>query len=318
MAMTAPVAPARRRAAQAQAAPLATDAPQQKTQAAASETTGVPAQVQTGQAALPSAQVWTNPYPTQYTAVPIASPPANPDLTPQDVAAQISEYSDWDKYLSSLGLTAANMSASTTTKVADIERALAERLDQNNWDTAGRGLAQSSIRDVNAANSATDAASAKGGAISSLVNQENFGAGEANKWGGVGGAKQAIDAKYGDIAAGHRAERAAAAAAAAPPPTPPAPPAPPAPNPFNPAPGTVGPMQGTQYGTQPNGTYVTDPSTQGMGSGQSNSGGKANVYMQDTGLRKGLRYIITDGHRKYESKPGAGDWGKGGIIKIGG
>jgi hypothetical protein len=265
---------------------------------------------------LPSAAVWQNPYPTTYVPVPIASPPANPDLTPQDIAGQVAEYADWDKYISGIGLTAANLSAATTARVRDIQDSLSRSLEANNWDTAARGLAQSSIRQANAAQAASSAATQQGDAAMQLGNQEGFFAGEQNKWAAPGGLKETIDNKYLGIAGANRAARV-------PPPTPPATPdqpaTSPASNPYNPPPGTVGLMQGggtppPQYGTQPNGTYITDPSTQME---HSNSGGQANVYLQDSGPRKGLRYIVVNGYRRYESNNGAGDWGKGGIVKIG-
>lgn len=42
----------------------------------------------------------------------------------------------------------------------------------------------------------------------------------------------------------------------------------------------------------------------------------AGVFLQDSGTRAGLRYIVQSGSRRYESKAGAGNWGKGGVIKI--
>jgi len=41
----------------------------------------------------------------------------------------------------------------------------------------------------------------------------------------------------------------------------------------------------------------------------------AGVFLQDAGERRGLRYIVQGGYRRYESRAGAGDWGKGGVIK---
>jgi hypothetical protein len=249
-------------------------------------------------AALPSAAVWQNPYPTTYVPVPIASPPANPDLTPQDVAAQTAEYADWDKYITGIGLTAANLAASTSSRIRDIQQGVAQSLDSNNWDTAARGLAQSSIRQNNAAQTASSAANQQSDAEQQLGNYESQFATELANWSKPGGLKETIDNKYLGVAAANRAARVPPPAPVvdtpAPPPAPaPAPPAAPAPAP---AP--------AQYSI----TQVS-PETPGH----------PGVYIQDHGPRAGLRYIIKNGGQKwYESKAGAGDWGKGGKIGAGG
>jgi hypothetical protein len=43
---------------------------------------------------------------------------------------------------------------------------------------------------------------------------------------------------------------------------------------------------------------------------------KPGVFLQDSGTRKGLHYIVQSGHRYYESHAGSGNWGKGGVVKI--
>lgn len=289
MAMT--TGAARRRSAapqQAGAAPTVPGAASagQGTQAPNSPAAAVPVQAKFG---VPSAaSTWTNPYPTSYAAVPIASPPANPNLTSMDVSNQIAEYSDWDKYLSGIGLQAANMSAEATTKVQDIEQAMAQSLENNNWDTASRGIAQSGIRDSDQTKINADAAVAKGGVTTGLSNFQNYAAGEQAKWGTQ--IKPGIDAKYTFIG-GENARAASEANAASQPVAPPA--APPA---------APGPASGHDSGpTKGNQVPV----------GGANSG----VQMQTAGERAGQRFIMKDGVRFYESKPGAGDWGNGGKIR---
>ena len=237
-----------------------------------------------------AANVWSNPYPTSFAAVPIAPPPTpSPYLTGVDVANRISEYADWDKYLGNIDLQAATMSNDTTTKVADIERSLAQNLDQTDWNMAARGLQASSIKDQSKAQQTGNAATQKGSAIQALTNQENFAAGEHNKFNTT--VAPSIEAKYRDIGAGHKADAdAAAAAATAPPPA--AAPAAAASTPI------VRSSAPTITGS------VAQPTTGG------------GVFVQDTGTRAGMRYIVKNGQRMYESRPGAGDWGAGGHATI--
>lgn len=292
--MATGIAPAKRRAQQA-AAPEGTGAAPTASAAATAPTTPVQAAapVQQTLGVPASASVWTNPYPTTFTPAPIASPPANPNLTPMDISNQITEYSDWDRYLTGLGVNAANLSAQASIKVADIERNQAQGLDNNNWDTAARGLAQSSIRDNNATAINTDAASAKGSEIAGVTNANTMLAGEQAKWGTT--AKPGIDAKYVFIG-GENARKISEN-------TPPAGPAAPA------APGPAGPAP---VGSSPSTGHDSGP-TKGQNVPPIGSTGNG-VFMQDTGPRAGLRYIISNNTRRYESRPGAGDWGKGGNI----
>jgi hypothetical protein len=252
---------------------------------------GVPAQPNVGAPALPSAQVWQNPYPTSFVGIPLASPPANPDLTPQDVAAQVGEYADWDKYITGIGMTAANLSAQTQAQVRAIEQSLSRGLESNDWDTAARGLAQSSIRQNTATDLAAGAATQEGSAISSLNNQNAFLQGEMAKWLQPGGLKETIDNKYLGIGATNRAARV---------PPPPAPDVPVAPI----GPGVAPPASAPPKGLSTPSITQVSPSTPGH----------PGVYLQDHGPRKGLRYIEKSGVKWYESKAGAGDWGKGGKI----
>lgn len=243
-----------------------------------------------------AAQTWVNPYATSYSYVPVASPPANPDLTPQDVAAQIAEYSSWDQYLSNIGLTAAQMSASTATKVQDIEQAMAQGLENNNWDTASRGISGSSISANNATQISSDAATQQGAATTALGNYENYAAGENAKFYGQGGVKQSIDAKYIGIGGQNKA-----AAAAANPPVSPVPATPQtSPSDFQPNGAPVKGVDRTPAPAPQKG--VVRPLT------------PPGVFMQTQGTRAGLRYIIKDGTRFYESKAGSSDWGKGGKV----
>lgn len=263
-----------------------------------------PATQTAGTPVLPSADVWKNPYSSSFSAIPLASPPSNPDLTPQDLTSQMQEYSDWDRYLNSIGLTAANLAATTATQVGGIERNQAQGLENNNWDTAARGLAASSIRDTNATDINTSAAAAKGGLITQLDNAQRHYGNEKNRWEGVGGMKEGIDAKYLGVAATNRANRAAAAtpAPAATAPAQPTPAAAPLPTIPGMTPAQV--AQAVQQLGSP--TVMSD-----MPGAQKNGG----IYMQGVGVRSGLRYQLKDGVRFYESKAGAGDWGKGGKIK---
>jgi hypothetical protein len=237
-----------------------------------------------------SASIWNNPYATGYAAVPVATPPANPDLTPIDVANQISEYTDWDKYLNGIGLQAANMSSDTTLKVGDIARALAQNLDSTDWNMAARGLGVSSIKDSAKTNLNSQAAAQQGNAVGNLTNFENYAAGERSNF--DTNVKPGIDAKYVEIGRGN----AAAAAAAAPPPAPP-------------AGGGGGAASAAAPATMQTGEGIVDPFRGGT------SGG-TQVFIQDHGQRAGMRYIYKNGARRYESRPGAADWGGGGVVAM--
>jgi hypothetical protein len=267
------------------------------------------AAIQRGKSA-DSASIWNNPYPMTYAAVPVAAPPVNPDLTPIDVANQIAEYSDWDKYLNGIGLQAANMSADTTLKVGDIARALAQNLDSTDWNMAARGLQASSIKDTQKTNQNAQAAAQEGNAISGLTNFENYSAGEANNFNT--NVRPGIDAKYGEIGRQNAAAAAAAAAAA----TPPAPPA---------GGGGGAPAQAVAApAMMQTGAGLKDPFAPKAGSANTASGSSTgssstgHVYVQTSGSRAGMRYIYKNGARRYESRPGAADWGAGGVVEIAG
>jgi hypothetical protein len=237
-----------------------------------------------------ASDVWHNPYQTNYAAVPVAPPPTpNPYLTGEDIGNRIAEYADWDKYLGNIDLQASNMAVDTTTKVADIERAVAANLEGANWNMAARGLGASSIKDSQKADISAQGANQKGGMIGQLANTENFAAGERAKFGTQ--IQPGIEAKYASIGGQHKADAdyAAAIAAAQNQPAPPA--------------NSTAAVGAVHSGVTPTVTGSTSQPTTGGG-----------VFYQDTGPRAGLRYIVYNGARRYESRPGAGDWGTGGVI----
>jgi hypothetical protein len=246
-------------------------------------------------AAVNASDVWHNPYHTNYAAVPVAPPPApNPYLTGEDIGNRIAEYADWDKYLGNIDLQASNMAVDTTTKVADIERAVAQNLENANWNMAARGLGASSIKDVQKTDIAAQGANQKGGMIGQLTNTENFAAGERAKFGTQ--IQPGLEAKYASIGAQHKADADYAAAIAA---------AQNQPGPPENSTAAVGAVSSAPAGASaaPQVTSVQNQPTTGGG-----------VFYQDSGPRAGLRYIVFNGARRYESRAGAGDWGKGGVI----
>lgn len=131
---------------------------------------------------------------------PIAAPPVvtDPFLTPTDLANQALELASVDQYLSGVDANVTNARADAAQKTAAIDTAEGRNLESADWNTAARGLGQSSIRDTTKAQLSADASSARGATKTNLGNAENYAAGEHQRADTV--IRPAIGSKYNEFA----------------------------------------------------------------------------------------------------------------------
>jgi len=131
---------------------------------------------------------------------PIAAPPVvtDPFLTPTDLANQALELADVSRYLDSVDFQAQNARIDAQQKTAAIDTAEGRNLESADWNTAARGLAQSSIRDTTKANLSADAAQSRSGTQAALKASNDYAAGEHARADTV--VNPAINQKYNELA----------------------------------------------------------------------------------------------------------------------
>jgi hypothetical protein len=134
---------------------------------------------------------------------PIAAPPVvtDPFLTPTDLASKALELADVDGYLSNVDLSVGNARIDAQQKLAAADTAEQRNLDAADWNTAARGLAQSSVRDTTKANLSSDAEASRAATRGNLTNANDYAAREHNRVDTV--VKPAIGQKYDELAKGN-------------------------------------------------------------------------------------------------------------------
>lgn len=130
---------------------------------------------------------------------PIAAPPVvqDPFLTPTDLANQALELSDVQGYLNNVDLNVGNARVDAQQRLAATDTAEQRNLDSADWNTAARGLAQSSVRDTTKANLSADAAQSRSGTNQSLGLANDYAAGEHQRVDTV--VRPAITSKYNEL-----------------------------------------------------------------------------------------------------------------------
>lgn len=131
------------------------------------------------------------------TVTPIAPPTINPFLAPTDEANEQTENGQWDDYISNLLQQQQTNDSDVTLKTGDIDRSLSQGLESNDWNSAARGLGNSSIKDQNKAQMVTQAAATKGNEIDKQTTFHNYVAGQKKQVDTV--YKPGISAKYNQL-----------------------------------------------------------------------------------------------------------------------
>jgi hypothetical protein len=116
--------------------------------------------------------------PTSTTRQVEIAPAPQPFLNPDDEGARNTEIASQIGYLSGLGQQLTSLQIDTNQKVADIEQGLSSGLEANDWNTAARGIGDSSIKAQNRARMTSPAASSTGAAKDQYSNLEKYVNGE--------------------------------------------------------------------------------------------------------------------------------------------
>lgn len=139
------------------------------------------------------------------TVTPVAPPNIDPFLTPTDMANQSIENGQWDDYITGLQQQSDTLDSDVGLKVGDIDRGLAQGLESNDWNSAARGIQNSSIKDQNRAQMQTQAAATRGSETDKQTTFHNYVGNQRHQVDTV--YKPAIKTKY-DALATHNAQDA--------------------------------------------------------------------------------------------------------------
>jgi hypothetical protein len=120
------------------------------------------------------------------TVTPIAPPTIDPFLEPTDMAQQAVENGQWDDYIAGLQQQSDTLDQDVGLKVGDIDRGLAQGVESNDWNSAARGIANSSIKDQNKAQMIAQASATKGAETGKQTTFHDY----------VGGQKHQVDTVY--------------------------------------------------------------------------------------------------------------------------
>lgn len=109
------------------------------------------------------------------------APAPQPFLNPDDEAARSTDLAQQDSYLAGLGQQLTSLQIDTTQRLGDIERSLGQGLESNDWNTAARGIANSSIRGQNRAQMTAQANANTAASNDQLGNFQKYASGEQNR-----------------------------------------------------------------------------------------------------------------------------------------
>lgn len=129
--------------------------------------------------------------------VPVAPPKIDPFLTPTDESQEAVENGAWDDYISNLNQQRDTNDADVTLKVGDIDRGLSQGLEATDWNSAARGIANSSIKDQTKAQMTTQAAASRGAETDKQTTNHNYVSGQQKQVDTV--YKPAIATKYNTL-----------------------------------------------------------------------------------------------------------------------
>lgn len=120
------------------------------------------------------------------TVTPVAPPKIDPFLTPTDEANESIENGQWDDYIANLVQQRETNDTDVKLKVGDIDQSLSEGLAATDWNTAARGIQNSSIKSQAKAKMTADAAASKGAELDKQSTFHNY----------VGNQQKQVDTVY--------------------------------------------------------------------------------------------------------------------------